>query len=83
MTASENCEASDPLTPTCILLGCPKPVGVQGQPCEECLAQSGGFLQMGDGPAMTAQEQAARDAEVRRRYALQQECVDRNALSGR
>lgn len=38
---------------------------------------------MGDGPAMTAQEQTARDTEVRRRYALQQECVDRNALSGR
>lgn len=35
LTASENYEASDPLTPTCILPGCAKPVGVQGQPCEE------------------------------------------------
>lgn len=70
-------------SPVCILPGCSNPVGEQGQPCAECLAQCGEFLQLGDGSAMTAEEQAARDTEIRRRYALQQECADRSVAGER
>ena len=80
-TVSADAEmTTSPPTPTCVLPGCPNSVGEQGRPCAECLAQCGAFLQIGDGPAMTAEEQAARDTEIRRRYALQQECADRNAV---
>ncbi len=63
--------------PTCILPGCANPTSEQGRPCDDCLADCAEFLQMGDGPAMTAEQQATRDDEIRRRYALQQECAAR------
>jgi len=63
--------------PTCILPGCNNPTDEQGRPCDECLADCGDFLQMSDGPAMTAEQQAARDDGIRRRYTLQRECEAR------
>lgn len=63
--------------PRCILPGCTNPSSEQGRPCEECLASCGDYLQMGDGPAMTAEQQAARDDAIRHRYMLQRECASR------
>lgn len=64
--------------PRCILPGCTNPSSEQGLPCDECLATCSDFLRMGAGPAMTAEQQAARDDAIRHRYMLQRECAARS-----
>lgn len=61
---------STDIQPTCVLPGCSNPVHEQGRPCEECVAAFGDYLRVGHGPGLTAEQQAARDAETMRGYAM-------------
>lgn len=57
--------------PTCVLPGCTNTVAEQGRPCQDCVAAFGDYLRIGEGPGLTAQQQAARDSETMHMYALQ------------
>lgn len=59
--------------PTCVLPGCTNTVAEQGRPCQDCVAAFGDYLRMGEGPGLTAQQQAARDSQTMHMYALQHE----------
>ncbi|WP_234816706.1 MULTISPECIES: hypothetical protein [Mycolicibacterium] len=56
--------------PTCVLPGCSNPVHQQGRPCQECVVAFGDYLLAGEGPGLTAEQQAARDRETMRGYAM-------------
>lgn len=60
--------------PVCVLPGCTNPTGATGAPCADCLAVFDGSLGgwrivAAPGPALTAEQIAARDAEVAAAYA--------------
>lgn len=50
------------LFPTCLLPGCENTVEQAGHPCPTCLEELGPFLARTEGPGMTAEEIAERDA---------------------
>jgi len=61
--------------PRCVLPGCSNQVDVVGMPCAECLDLTtalGPLLRRVDGPAMTEEAIAERDAEVAEAYRQQQ-----------
>lgn len=57
--------------PTCVLPGCTEPVAEQGAACQSCIDDWGPHLQASDGPAMTAEDQQARDRATQKAYAIQ------------
>lgn len=57
------------MTAVCVLPGCDRPSEHPGVPCGQCVADFGGHLRRADGPPLTAEQVAARDAAVRDAYA--------------
>lgn len=58
------------LLTTCVLPGCPYPVALAGDVCEECLAVFGPMLQETDRPPLTAEQIEARDRGTADMYRL-------------
>ena len=65
--------------PTCVLPGCPNPVGTAGETCGECARSFSGYLRPTDRPLMTAEQIEERDSVVRAAYAVQRMVGGRDA----
>lgn len=64
--------------PQCVIPGCIHPVGHAGDTCPECLDDFGPYLRVTDAPALTRQQMADRDGEVKLALALQRQVREVN-----
>ena len=65
--------AADTGTASCVLPGCPSPVQQWGQACGQCATELGDFLRPTAGPGLSREDISARDAGVRKAYAMHEQ----------